>query len=283
VIRDQEALAFVRDRHGVGDGGDLGRIRMQQMFISSLIQKMESAGVLGNPVTLFNLANNATSALTVDPGLSSIDQLVGLASQLRNLKTHDITFITAPNGADPTDQNRVIPDRPAFDAVFRLLKADQPWTGRLPSDTPAHGSSGSGSGSVSGASSVKVRVLNATGTTGKAAVIKTELERMGFDVVAVGTAITRSTTTISAGAGSDVLRSVVGGSPLTAPAGVSSVITLTVGRDFGGIHKPDKPPAQPSSAAPSAPTISAAGVQTRSADADICSALPKPRDDAARR
>lgn len=288
VIKDQEALAFVRDRHGVGDGGDLGRIKMQQMFVSSLIQKMESAGVLGNPVTLLNLANTATSALTVDPGLATIDKLAGLGSQLRNLKTHDITFVTAPNGADPTDQNRVIPSQPAFDAVFRLLKADQPWTGRLPSNTPARGSSGSGSGSgsVSGAGSVKVKVLNATGTSGKAATVRTELQQMGFDVVAVGTAAIRSTTTISAGTGSDVLRSVVSGSPRTALAGTPGVITLTVGLDFSGIHKPDtqsKPSAQQSSAAPSGPTISASGVQTRSADTNICSALPTPRSDAAQK
>lgn len=277
VIRDQEALAFVRDRHGVGDGGDLGRIRMQQVFISSLIQKMESAGVLGNPVTLYNLANTATSALTVDSGLGSIDKLLGLAGQLKNLKTHDITFITAPNGADPNNQNRVIPEQPQFDAVFRLLQADQPWTGRLPTATPK---TGSPSGGVSGAGSVKVKVVNATGLTGKATAVKSQLEQMGFDVVGVGTGTLRTTTTISAGTGSDVLRSVVGGSPSSAPDTGTGVITLTVGRDFGGIHKPSSPPAPSASATPSGPTISAQDVQTRSADTDICSALPKPRSDA---
>mgnify|MGYP000601078670 CR=1 FL=1 len=48
VISGNEALAFVRDRHAIGNGGDLGRIRMQQMFISSLIKKVMSAGTLSD-------------------------------------------------------------------------------------------------------------------------------------------------------------------------------------------------------------------------------------------
>ncbi len=83
TIRDQEALAFVRDRHGVGGGGDLDRIKMQQAFLHSLAQKVQSAGTLSNPVTLYKLANAATSSLTVDPGLGSIRRLVSLARQLR--------------------------------------------------------------------------------------------------------------------------------------------------------------------------------------------------------
>lgn len=49
VISGDEALAFVRDRHGIGNGGDPGRIRMRQMFPSSLIKKVMSAGTLSDP------------------------------------------------------------------------------------------------------------------------------------------------------------------------------------------------------------------------------------------
>ena len=45
-ITGNEALEFVRTRHGVGNGGDLGRIQLQQEFMSSLIQKIERAGKL---------------------------------------------------------------------------------------------------------------------------------------------------------------------------------------------------------------------------------------------
>src|SRR5581483_8980956 len=126
TIKDQEALAFVRDRHGVGDGGDFGRIKMQQVFLSSLAQKVESAGTLSNPVTLYKLANAATSSLTVDPGLGSIPKLVSLARQLKGLTTHNITFITVPTTNDPNNANRVMPAHPGFEQIWRDMSADHP-------------------------------------------------------------------------------------------------------------------------------------------------------------
>jgi LCP family protein required for cell wall assembly len=49
VNTGDQALAFVRTRHGVGNGGDLGRIELQQEFFSSLIQKVESQGHAERP------------------------------------------------------------------------------------------------------------------------------------------------------------------------------------------------------------------------------------------
>ena len=79
LITGNQALAFVRTRHGVGDGSDLGRIELQQEFFSSLIQKIESDGTLENPVELYDIANTATQSVTVDPGLGSISKLLSLA------------------------------------------------------------------------------------------------------------------------------------------------------------------------------------------------------------
>ncbi|GAA3094404.1 LCP family protein required for cell wall assembly [Kribbella aluminosa] len=270
LVTDQEALAFVRDRHGIGDGGDLGRIKMQQMFVSSLAQKLESAGTLANPVTLYKLADAATSSLTVDPGLGSIDKLVGLAEQLRSLKTNSMTFITAPNTADSTDPNRVVPAEPQFNEVFQLLRSDQRWTGTLSTAAGHPGSSRTKPGQVA------VRVLNATGVTGKAATVRTELTSLGFHVSGIGTTTRSSTTTVSSGPGAELLRSYVAGSPATAPAGGSSTITLTIGSDFAGIHHAAT---APKAAAPG-PRPPVSGVQSRGADANICSGLPTPRADA---
>lgn len=135
VISGDEALAFVRDRHGIGNGGDLGRIQMQQMFVSSLIKKVMSSGTLTDPVTLYRLADAATKSLTTDPGLDSVQALLGLAESLRTLKLDDITFVTLPNELDPGNVDRLIPDQPAAAALWRLLRADLPWTGRLPGAT----------------------------------------------------------------------------------------------------------------------------------------------------
>ena len=81
VVTGDEALAFVRDRHGIGDGSDLGRIKMQQMFLSSLVAKVESDGTLQDPGRLLALADVATSSVTTDVGLGSVDRLLGLANE----------------------------------------------------------------------------------------------------------------------------------------------------------------------------------------------------------
>ena len=136
MISGNEALAFVRDRHGIGNGGDLGRIQMQQMFVSSLIKKVMSAGTLSDPVTLYLLADAATKSLTTDPGLGSVQALLGLAESLRSLKLGHITFVTLPTKLDPANIDRLLPDEPAVSAVWRLLREDLPWTIHLPGAPP---------------------------------------------------------------------------------------------------------------------------------------------------
>jgi anionic cell wall polymer biosynthesis LytR-Cps2A-Psr (LCP) family protein len=72
LLSYDQALAYVRTRHGVsadGDvGGDLPRIMLQQAFISSIVQKVNSQGILGNVSQLLKIADIATKALTVDQG-----------------------------------------------------------------------------------------------------------------------------------------------------------------------------------------------------------------------
>ena len=68
LLTCNQALAYMRTRHGLqaeGDvGGDLPRIELQQAFMSSVIQKVNSQGVLGNSVELLRIADVATRALT---------------------------------------------------------------------------------------------------------------------------------------------------------------------------------------------------------------------------
>ncbi|MGL4255424.1 MAG: LCP family protein, partial [Microbacterium sp.] len=59
TLEGVQALQFLRMRHGIGDGSDLGRISNQQQFMSSLVRKLQSDSVLANPSVLFNLASTA--------------------------------------------------------------------------------------------------------------------------------------------------------------------------------------------------------------------------------
>ena len=49
TLPGSDALAFLRSRHGVGDGSDLARISSQQVFLSALVRKVTSDGTLVEP------------------------------------------------------------------------------------------------------------------------------------------------------------------------------------------------------------------------------------------
>ena len=114
LLTYNQALAYVRTRHGVqaeGDaGGDLPRIELQQAFMSSVIQKVNSQGILGNSVQLLKIADVATRALTVDQGLDSVSKLLGLAKSLTGLHAKNVTLLTMPTIIDPADVNRLLPE-----------------------------------------------------------------------------------------------------------------------------------------------------------------------------
>ena len=262
LVTGNQALAFVRTRHGVGNGGDLGRIQLQQEFMSSLIQKIESQGVLANPVKLLQIANTATAALTVDPGLGSVADLLRMAASLRHLHSKNVTFVTMPTVLDPADINRLLPEEPEDDIIWQLLKAGQLWPGHLPASAPQQ---------------VKVAVLNGTGTAGLAGQTAAGLRKLGFDVVSVGDApVTTATTTISypgsaaAGGAYDLARA-LSAVPAAQDTGSTGPVTLTLGSDFAGVTSP---PAAHGAAPAAGTSQQAAAVQTRNAAQNICSGVP---------
>ncbi|MEA9984278.1 LCP family protein [Subtercola sp. RTI3] len=126
TISGDTALAFVRSRHGVGDGSDLGRISNQQLFLSALVRKIKSGDVLNNPVTLFSLATAATKNMTLSDTLTNPTTLVAIALALKNISLDNVVFVQYPTVADPNDSNRVVANAAAVTALNAALKADQP-------------------------------------------------------------------------------------------------------------------------------------------------------------
>lgn len=124
-IIGEDALAFVRTRHGVGDGSDLGRISNQQVFLSALLRKITSAGVLSDPVTLYTLANAAVQNITPSDTLSNPISAVAIAMALKNISLSSIVFLQFPAVSDPADPNRVIPDASAVKTLDAALKAGE--------------------------------------------------------------------------------------------------------------------------------------------------------------
>jgi LCP family protein required for cell wall assembly len=279
VITGGQALAFVRTRHGVGNGSDLGRIELQQEFFSSLIQKVESQGTLDNPVKLYDIANTATQSVTVDPGLGSISKLLSLAATLRNLHTKDVTFITMPTIVDPTDTNRLLPQEPEDDIIWRMLQTGTLWHGRLPFPP---------------ASRVDVNVLNGTGIAGLAAQTAASLRRLGFHVSQVGNAPATATTTVSYPGPAQAADAYTLMGALPQPPAVQDAaagpVTLTLGANFTGIQPPSagRHHRTTSGAMPAGqqadgvlPTVPGqqGGIEARNAAANICSGMPAANPD----
>ncbi|WP_329176372.1 LCP family glycopolymer transferase [Streptomyces sp. NBC_01477] len=79
-------------------------------------------GSLAHPARLFGLLDTATSAITADPGLSSLPALYGLAGALRRLPADRVTLVTLPTAPGAAGVLR----RPAADRLFAALRADRP-------------------------------------------------------------------------------------------------------------------------------------------------------------
>lgn len=123
-VTGEQALDYVRVRHGLGDGSDIGRMKRQQAFIASMINKTVSAGTLANPVKLYKFLNEATKSLVTDPGFSHLQSLVGLGSSLKDIGLDNIRFLTVPFQPYPADPNR-LQWAPEADRLWRLIRNDR--------------------------------------------------------------------------------------------------------------------------------------------------------------
>lgn len=128
VLQGMKALQFLRTRHGVGDGSDLGRISNQQVFLTSLMRKIKNGGVLTNPIQLYSLANAAARNMTLSSSLSDVGTMVAIASSLKNVDLDKITFIQVPNhtGLPAPYAGRVGLTEDKAKIVFDKLIADEP-------------------------------------------------------------------------------------------------------------------------------------------------------------
>lgn len=140
TVNGSQALGFVRVRESIGDGSDTERMGRQQQFLSSLVQKIESDGVLLNPTKLLPLIDAATSAITVDPGLNTLGKLYALATSLKSMPAGNLVLLTAPREPYVNDHNRDQFKQPQADELFQEIRDD---------DQVAL-SSGTGTGTASG-------------------------------------------------------------------------------------------------------------------------------------
>jgi LCP family protein required for cell wall assembly len=123
-VTGDQALDYVRVRHGISANGDIGRMKRQQTFIAGMINKAVSAGTLANPVKLVRFLDAATKSLTTDPEFAHLKALASLGSSLKNVGLDKITFITAPFEPYPPDNNRLQLSPDAAD-LWQQIRRDE--------------------------------------------------------------------------------------------------------------------------------------------------------------
>ncbi|MCK8645149.1 LCP family protein [Mycobacterium colombiense] len=262
VLDGSTALNYVRARQVTTEvNGDYGRIKRQQLFLSSLLRSLISEDTLLDPNKLNNVVNMFISDTVVD-NVQSKD-LIQLGQSLQGIAAGHVTFVTVPTGV--TDENGDEPPRMAdmralFDAVINddplPEENDQnaqnlstpgtkgpskaPTTKKTPAPAPEAQHEQVTTTSPNG---VTVRVSNATTQTGLAATATTQLKKDGFNVMSPDDYPSSvNATTVLFSPGNEEAAATVASSFANAKvqrvSGYGQVVQVVLGPDFKSVASP---------------------------------------------
>ncbi|GAA0337975.1 LCP family protein [Actinoallomurus spadix] len=255
IVKGEQALAYVRTRHGLGDGSDTDRIKRQQKFLGAVVKKATSNGTLTNPSKLLSFLDAATKSVTTDKDFS-LDEMKKVAGSVQGMSAGKVQFITVPWGAYAPDPNRIAWKQPDADNLFAAIRNDNqvqaPAKVKKVKLQPAQ---------------VTVRVLNGTATPGLAGRAGEQLKARGYQVVKVGTltGAKPAKTEVRYGTGADqqaaaLAQVVPNAKPVAGQDTPAGSVDLVLGPDWEGLK---------TSQSTDIPSSSAAGAVN--AAADVCS------------
>ncbi|MEO8816172.1 MAG: LCP family protein [Mycobacterium sp.] len=258
TIDGATALNYVRARNMSNEyNGDYGRIKRQQLFLSSLLRSLISKDTFLSPTKLNNVVNMFIGDSYVDHVTTK--DLVNLGQSLQKVAAGHITFVTVPTGE--TDENGDEPPRVNdMEALFDAIINDDPLPGE--NDQNATSTPTTAANTTSAASTaqstraaqphseqvhavtttpndVTVRVSNATGESGVATTASDGLERAGFNVVTPDDypSSTKATTVMFSPGNEQAaatVASALANPPIERVAGMGSVVRVVLGSDFRG-------------------------------------------------
>ncbi len=233
TISGAEALAFVRQRHGL-PRGDIDRVVRQQVFMAGLARKVISAGTLANPQKFRNLKTAIENSVVLNEGWDIID----FANQMSDLTGGQIEFHTIPVGSIGLDT----PDGSAVEVdPWQVQQFIEGLSGSVDDQKPAETDK-------AGNAKITVTVLNAAGVTGMAGDVSERLAQAGFATGQVGNAAARDATVVRHAPGeTDAARRVA--SALEGPAHIEVDPTLAAGTVTAVLGADFPPPGQDASAA----------------------------------
>ncbi|MBB4855439.1 LCP family protein required for cell wall assembly [Mycobacteroides chelonae] len=285
TIDGHTALQYVRARQVTTEyNGDYGRIKRQQLFLSSLLRSMISHN------TFFSLRklNGVVNTFIDDSYVDNIrtKDLVDLGQSLQDVKAGRITFLTVPTDGTDAEGNetpRTTDIRKIFDAIIN----DDPLPGELQPDgtrVPMPGttaqdttlaSSERGNATELGETSteittpaatpseqvelvttepseINVHVSNSTGQTGLAASAASQLTQYGFGITTTDDyPSTLPTTTVFFSPGHEQQAATVAasfsGAKLQRIIGAQTTVRVVLGADYVSPGNLQAPPAAGSS------------------------------------
>ncbi|WP_163548302.1 LCP family protein [Candidatus Frankia nodulisporulans] len=259
-VNGDQALAFVRQRHGL-PAGDTDRIARQQQFIGAMFHKIMSGDTLTNPIKSQRLVSAAAGALTLDEHTDLTD-LPALATRIRGLTNGGIKMQTVPTHA-PTRAEGAVDDlgdirldgKRASVQFYRpddLARLVSPLGGHVEgamvSDDSGATGPALGPGATASPSQVRVSVYNGSSRAGLAAKVTTQLTAKGFRARNAGNAsvLTHETSRVSYGPGQEAeartVAAAVPGAGLIADSSITGV-QLVLGSDFTAVVTPTLTPA----------------------------------------
>ncbi|MER7845417.1 LCP family protein [Kitasatospora sp. NPDC096077] len=259
-----DALSFVRQRHnlndGHGDSDDFARTHRQQAFISSVMHKLKTQGVISDLGAMQKLFGVVQQDLVIDNQWNVLD----FAQQAPALTGGNVEFntLTYDNGAkrDGQDVNLVTPSKiqKVVKQVFGYADAAAP--APAPSDTPSGDATPAPTAAptaTQAAAPATVDVYNASSAAGVSSANEAKvLVGLGFKQGVTGPAHTKpKATTVTYGKGAkeaaDQIAARYGVTAAESASAGSGHVVVTLGTSFDGVAS-DRPAAP--SAAPSDPT-----------------------------
>jgi LCP family protein required for cell wall assembly len=108
LMDGETALNYVRQRYDL-PGGDLDRVKRQQVWIRALLKKMRDRGTISNPATLTTTLELLAGSLATDDDFT-LEKMQQLATSVSNVGPGDVKFFTAPvagTGRSPDGQSIV--------------------------------------------------------------------------------------------------------------------------------------------------------------------------------
>ncbi len=121
-VEGERALQWLRTRHAWGS--DLLRARAQHMYMNSMIRTLRDQNVFTDTGRLMDLAEAATSSLTVSEEIGTVKKLYDLGMQLKTVPPDRITMTTLPTVEDPQNGNHLLAAGDEAERVWTMLRDD---------------------------------------------------------------------------------------------------------------------------------------------------------------